>query len=122
MQLPKYNPKKRRVTLKKCQEPGCGCEFWGHPIAKYCEAHKDFKTRQKTKKLSDSLEVRNMFFKHCYSDMIEVKFRCCLDGCNSVFLVKILPKQFIYPRFCPIHRNDFKRVNYIRIQKRKTAE
>ena len=33
MQLPKYK-KKKRIKLKVCQEPGCGREFWGHPIAK----------------------------------------------------------------------------------------
>ena len=42
MQLPKYK-KKKRIKLKVCQEPGCGREFWGHPIAKYCELHRDIK-------------------------------------------------------------------------------
>ena len=49
MQLPKYK-KKKRIKLKICQEPGCGREFWGHPIAKYCELHRDIKQRQKQKK------------------------------------------------------------------------
>ena len=44
MQLPKYK-KKKRIKLKVCQEPGCGREFWGHPIAKYCELHRDIKQR-----------------------------------------------------------------------------
>ena len=49
MQLPKYK-KKKRIKLKVCQEPGCGGEFWGHPIAKYCDDHRDIKQRQKQKK------------------------------------------------------------------------
>ena len=40
MQLPKYK-KKKRIKLKVCQEPGCGREFWGHPIAKYCRNNKN---------------------------------------------------------------------------------
>ena len=46
MQLPKYK-KKKRIKLKICQEPGCAREFWGHPIAKYCELHRDIKQRAK---------------------------------------------------------------------------
>ena len=83
MQLPKYK-KKKRIKLKVCQEPGCGREFWGHPIAKYCELHRDIK-------------------------------KCCLEGCNELFTIRVFPKQYIYPRFCEEHRNDFKRANYLRI-------
>ena len=121
MQLPKYK-KKKRVKLKKCQEPGCGREFWGHPIAKYCELHRDIKQRQKPKKALDSLEMRNMFFKHGYSETVEVQFKCCLEGCENNFSVKMFQKQFIYPRFCLEHRNDFKRSNYIRMQKKRVSE
>ena len=120
MQLPKYK-KKKRVKLKKCQEPGCGREFWGHPIAKYCELHRDIKARQKPKKTPDSLEMRNMVFKHGYGETVDVHFKCCLSGCDNVFTVKMFPKQFIYPRFCLEHRNDFKRNNYLRMQKKKSA-
>jgi hypothetical protein len=117
MQLPKYK-KKKRVKLKKCQEPGCGREFWGHPIAKYCDQHRDIKARQKPKKVMDS-ELRNMYFKHGYNEPVEIAFGCCLEGCENTFTVKMFPKQYIYPRFCLEHRNDFKRSNFIRTQKKK---
>ena len=61
MQLPKYK-KKKRIKLKVCQEPGCGREFWGHPIAKYCELHRDIKQRQKQKKDVDNIESKNIIF------------------------------------------------------------
>lgn len=118
MQLPKYK-KKKRIKLKVCQEPGCGREFWGHPIAKYCELHRDIKQRQKQKKEFDSIESKNMLFRHGYSDVIEVMFQCCLEGCNNYFAIKVFPKQFLYPRFCLEHRNDFKRANFLRLQRRK---
>jgi len=117
MQLPKYTIRKR-IKRKTCQEPGCGQEFFGHPIAKYCDLHRDIKARQKPKKVVESVEMRNMFFKHGYNEPIDVKFKCCLDGCSRTFFVKMFPKQFIYPRFCLEHRNDFKRNNYLRKQKK----
>ncbi|GHV13155.1 hypothetical protein AGMMS49938_07220 [Fibrobacterales bacterium] len=115
MELPTYTPRKR-IKRKVCQEPGCGKTFWGHPIAKYCEEHSDIKQRQKPKKEFDTLEMRNMLFKHNYLDPIEVPFKCCLDGCNNSFSIKVFPKQYVYPRFCLEHRNDFKRKNFIRLQ------
>lgn len=121
MQLPKYK-KKKRIKLKKCQEPGCGREFWGHPIAKYCELHRDIKQRQKQKKEFDSIETKNMLFRHAYSDVVEIEFLCSLEGCDNHFSIKVFPKQFLYPRFCLEHRNDFKRENFMRLQMRKQRE
>ena len=61
MQLPKYK-KKKRIKLKVCQEPGCGKEFWGHPIAKYCDDHRDIKQRQKQKKDIENIESKNIMY------------------------------------------------------------
>ena len=121
MQLPKYKNKKR-IKLKVCQEPGCGREFWGHPIAKYCDDHRDIKQRQKQKKDVDNIESRNIIIRHNYTEVMEVPFRCCLSGCKEVFSIKLYPKQFVYPRFCLEHRNDFKRANFIRIMSKKDLE
>ena len=118
MQLPKYK-KKKRIKLKVCQYPGCGKEFWGHPIAKYCEQHRDIKQRQVKKKDQEPVELRNMVFKHNYNEVLERKFQCCLEGCANDFEIKIFPKQYVYPRFCLEHRNDFKRKNFILQMKRK---
>ena len=121
MQLPKYK-KKKRIKLKVCQEPGCGREFWGHPIAKYCDDHRDIKQRQKQKKDVDNIESRNIIIRHNYTEVMEVPFSCCLSGCKEVFSIKLYPKQFVYPRFCLEHRNDFKRANFIRIMSKKDLE
>lgn len=121
MQLPKYK-KKKRIKLKVCQEPGCGKEFWGHPIAKYCELHRDIKNRQKQKKEYQCIESKNMLFRHAYGDVLDVSFKCCLEGCDNDFTIKVFPKQFLYPRFCLDHRNDFKRDNFLRLQRRKNKD
>ena len=119
MQLPKYK-KKKRIKLKVCQE--CAKQFWGHPIAKYCPEHRDIKNRAKQKKDVDPIETRNMVFRHNYTEVIEVPFQCCLDGCETEFSIKVFPKQYVYPRFCQEHRNDFKRANFVRIMRRKRRE
>ena len=118
MQLPKYK-KKKRIKLKICQEPGCGREFWGHPIAKYCELHRDIKQRAKHKKEFESVDVKNMVFKHNYTEVLDLEFRCCLEGCDNKYVIKVFPKQFVYPRYCLEHRNDFRRANFMRMQKRR---
>ena len=112
MQLPKYK-KKKRIKLKVCQEPGCGQEFWGHPIAKYCDKHRNIKQRSKITNQPDS-EERNITFTHNFILSKELTFTCCLDHCNQIFKIKALPKQFVYPRFCEEHRNEFKRKNFLR--------
>lgn len=121
MQLPKYK-KKKRIKLKVCQEPGCGKEFWGHPIAKYCDDHRDIKQRQKQKKDIENIESKNIIFRHNYTEVMDLPFKCCLDGCDFDFTIKVFPKQFVYPRFCMEHRNDFKRANFIRIMSKKNRD
>lgn len=117
MQLPKYK-KKKRIKLKVCQYPGCGKEFWGHPIAKYCEEHRDIKNRAKfQKKDTVSIKENNMIIKHNYTEVVETKILCSLDGCDHTYGIKIFPKQYVYPRFCEFHRNAHKRAHFIRIQK-----
>ena len=111
VQLPKYK-KKKRIKLKICQY--CGKEFWGHPIAKYCELHRDVKQREKTKKPTEPLDANNRVFEHEYLEVVEQEFTCELDGCGKTFMVKVFPKQFVYPRYCDEHRNEFKRRNWIR--------
>lgn len=117
MQLPKYK-KKKRVKLKVCQEPGCGKQFWGHPIAKYCPEHRDIKNRQKQKKDYGSVEDNNMVFRHNFGNAVNIDFKCCLEGCDHSFTVNVFPKLFVYPRFCEDHRNPYKRQNFLRLQRR----
>lgn len=111
MQLPKYK-KKKRIKLKICQY--CGKEFWGHPIAKYCELHRDVKQREKTKKTPEPGDSNNRTYNHDFLEVGEETWECELDGCGKTYTVKIFPKQFVYPRFCDDHRNEFKRRNWIR--------
>ena len=111
VQLPKYK-KKKRIKLKICQY--CGKEFWGHPIAKYCELHRDVKQREKTKKSPEPGDSNNKTYGHDLIEVVEETWICELEGCGKSYVVKVFPKQYVYPRFCEEHRNEFRRRNYVR--------
>jgi len=117
MRLPYRAYKKRRIEkLRICHEPGCGKEFYGPPIAKYCDFHRDIRNRvRKRKKISDP-SVENMLFDHSFREVIEIEFTCPVIGCGRKFIIKIYPKQLIYPKFCEEHRSAYRRriteVNY----------
>ena len=120
IQLPKYK-KKEVVKLKQCSNPKCGKEYWGHPISKYCEACREAKIgillsrdRKKERKKIQVHESNNREFKHMYAYPTDVLFTCALDGCQNEFLVKVLPKLFVYPNYCQDHRSAFRRVEFTR--------
>lgn len=113
MQLPAYQ-KKERLKLKVCQESGCHKEFWGHPIAKYCPVHQDISMRKRARRVYEDVRVKNQIFEHKANDTVDCEFICKLEGCNNPFRVKVYPKQFVYPKYCEEHRNEFKREAFLR--------
>ena len=40
---------------------------------------------------------------------------CALEGCDHQFEVKIYPRQYIYPKYCPEHRNEYKRIRHLQV-------
>ncbi len=117
MQLPKYK-KKKREKLKICQEPGCGKEFWGHPIAKYCELHRDIRFRTRRRRVYENVDVKNQVFTHKFHEVTDIEFTCQLPGCGRRYKISVFPKQYVYPKFCEEHRNEFKRESFERATKR----
>lgn len=113
MQLPKYK-KKKRVKLKNCQEPGCGAEYWGHPISKYCELHRDIKNRQKKRKRYIPDLTINMIFNHEFKEPTKVEFECHAPGCKVKYWIRAEPKLYVYPKYCEEHRNRYKRELFMR--------
>lgn len=124
MQLPQYK-KKKRIKLKVCQFPGCGIEFWGHPISKYCPEHHDIKLRLKKKKEEEAkreaealdYDENNLILDYEPQEIEEREFKCALEGCKNSFRVKIYPKQRIYPKYCEEHRNPYKREIFLKLIK-----
>jgi hypothetical protein len=117
MQLPKYNKKiqdRKRKRIKICQEPGCGKEYVGHVISKYCELHSNIKNRKRKRRIFEDVGIKNQVYKHKFSEVTNIVFTCQLKGCNRPFSVKVYPKQYIYSKFCEEHRSEYKRINFMR--------
>lgn len=38
---------------------------------------------------------------------------CALEGCEETFEITVFPKQLIYPKFCPAHRNEHQREHFL---------
>jgi len=115
MQLPQYKRNRRqKEKYKICHEPGCGKEFWGHPIAKYCELHNDPKKRVRRRRRVTNIRDENMVFEHRFSEVTSVEFPCALKGCCKKFIVKVFPKQYVYPKYCEEHRVIYRRGLFLR--------
>jgi len=121
MQLPRYKKKKKKLKLKVCQEPGCGKEYFGHVISKYCDEHRDIAKRVRRRKKGLEFEGINREFRHGYKETTIAEFTCTLEGCNDKYEVILFPKQFVYPAFCVEHRSHFKRELFAR-QRRTTLQ
>jgi hypothetical protein len=109
-------PKKARLPQlieKKCTIDGCEALFQGGPSSKYCTAHRDPKTRVKEKAAPELVTLKNQLVQHEYTNVETVIHTCALEGCKEIFEVKIFPKQYVYPKYCPEHRNEHKRTSHL---------
>jgi hypothetical protein len=116
IQLPKYR-KKIRYKQKICQEPGCGKEYVGHVISKFCNFHSDIRNRRRRKRNALDPTVENQTIKHENSQVMLYRFICGLDGCSKEFEVKVFPKQFVYPKFCEEHRSYHRRQIFLKLKR-----
>ena len=120
MQLPKY---KRgmgsKPKLKICREPGCGKEYIGHSISKYCEFHRILKNRKRKRYVREYDGIKKIHHKFNY--VTKVVMKCELEGCNNEYLVDLYPKQQSYPKYCEEHRNEFKRFQFLRHMKSRVV-
>jgi len=94
-------------VIKFCKEGGCGKEYLGHRISKYCEEHRNPKNRVKKKVKNKDITEDNRIFKHKFTRTVDVEFYC--DICNEPFKLKIYSKIYIYPKYCPFHRIEHNR-------------
>ena len=110
-----YRKRKAIVELRWCQEPGCGKEYYGHPITKYCEYHRDLANRARKRYITVDPGKDNTIFKHKFTTSVNMEFVC--HTCGASFHVMVLPKQFIYPKYCELHRSKYKREIYLKEKK-----
>jgi len=115
----KHRSEKFRKSKQKsriCEHPGCGVSFMGLSRTKYCEGHRAAKYSQerhnarKQESVTFSKENLTINHKHVYAK--RVKRVCSLGGCNSCYEIILLPKVYVYPKYCEEHRSAYKRELY----------
>ena len=107
------------MKQKICAEPGCGKEFIGHPIRKYCDEHKDIKNRAGYKRKIIKYDTGTFILQPKFWDKKKIywakkRFKRPCDLCGKKYTLEVYPKQVMYPKYCEEHRNKFKRKNYLR--------
>ena len=113
MQLPKSR-RRQKLREKKCQYPGCGKIFFGIHISKYCPEHRQDRYRIRKRTKPEDVNIKNQTYKHNYTEVVTMVLSCALEACDNQFEVKVYPRQYIYPKYCPDHRNEYKRVRHLR--------
>jgi hypothetical protein len=120
MQIPKI-PKKQPLVKKMCIYQGCGAVFEGSRTSKYCDFHRIQQNRAKEKKEEEAVSVKNQILEHDYQTVKTITQTCALDGCGKEFDVKVFPRQFVYPKYCPEHRNEHKRNSFLEQSKKEST-
>ncbi len=106
-----------RISTKVCQYPGCKTSFEGVGSSKYCEEHRDIKYRKIINEHKRSLRTDeenslidqpilniNQTIDHKYTTATKVQYKCI---CGEEFEITLFPGVFVYPKYCPKHRNHY---------------
>lgn len=122
MQVNKKTKPKKKIE-KYCQFPIneneiCNKIFYGIGPAKYCDEHRQLKYRKfinkkiakEKQKNQPPKEKTNQIIKHKFTESQIIQLKC--DLCGEPFNIKIFPHTYIYPKFCPKHRSEYKRKLY----------
>ena len=111
IQLPENNThRKRNNTLKYCQEPGCGKEYYGHPITKYCEFHRNLSNRVRKRYIAVKVSKDNFVLDHSFRDTTIIRRNCAC--CGAEYDIIVIPRQKVYSKYCEIHTNNYRRELY----------
>lgn len=61
------------------------------------------------KGLKARIEAENRLIPHNFTCVVERDLVCDHPGCGTVFRVRLVPGQLIYPRWCERHRTPHRR-------------
>ena len=119
MHIPRSH-RKQKVRELKCAHPGCNEMFFGINSSKYCSKHRDPQTRIGKKPAVKEVTDDNRIIHHDNSEVTTIMMQCDLEGCPEQYEVKIYPRQYIYPKYCPVHRNEYQRKQHLRNSKKES--
>ena len=116
----KLSKRKEKLKEKLCAYPGCEVIFFGTGKSKYCPEHRQKKYRAVLDKhIIEERERRrieenpNQAIKHSYIDAQTLKLVCDVPECCNEFEIKIIKGVYVYPKYCPEHRNEHRRNMFI---------
>lgn len=64
--------------------------------------------------LIDRVTRNNQIMLHNYNESVERTCECRLMGCPQTFGITLIPNQVLYPKYCPDHRSEYRRLNFLR--------
>jgi hypothetical protein len=93
----------------------CGDIFYAPLKTKYCSKHaKQIKLQQSKDWKSENRKIKNpdqnISINHSYTEAVHQKMKC--ECCGVEFEITVLPRTYVYPKYCEEHRNEFKRKMY----------
>lgn len=115
--------KRERLIEKRCafvdeDDKRCKTIFFGIGKAKFCILHRQPKFRKiidrekiAAKKKAIIENTANFTMKHKHVQAVEINRNC--DACNEEYTLMLYPSIYIYPKYCPAHRNEWKRKYYL---------
>lgn len=124
--VPQKNGKMHREKLKPkiCSFPGCKKTFFGTAKSKYCYEHRKKKYRKQidakkvaAKKEAENTNNTNFVFNHMFTSAHDIIRECDLECCYNKYKIRVFPRLFVYPKYCPDHRNSWKRELFIKSNK-----
>ncbi len=59
--------------------------------------------------LTARIEAENRIVPHNFTGAVDREVACGHSGCRNTFVVRLVPGQLIYPRWCPFHRSAHRR-------------
>jgi hypothetical protein len=64
--------------------------------------------------LIDRVTLHNQIMLHNFNKSVERTCECQLMGCVQTFEITMIPNQVLYPKYCPDHRSEYRRRNFMR--------
>lgn len=120
MIIPK-DKRRRKKVIRVCVFPNCKKEFMGGKTAKYCEEHKKDKYKdilyynkyqeKKRKERITNQNKNNQIIRHSFFKGQRIIYNC--QCCGEPFEFVLLPRVYVYPKYCKEHRNEFRRKLYL---------
>ena len=107
-----------RKEIRTCKHPGCNKKFEGSPTSLYCLDHRTRKSRAErfVPKEAPKPEDTNLVIESDIHMPIQKSMTCSLAGCGKDYTFTLYPDHNIYPMYCELHRTEFKRRHFLRMQ------